>query len=123
MLTAATMGATPALMSWIPKHKWEGYNVIPPEVKERLYQGPFPSHQPENQYPGPVAFQYTTTGKQVINCFGMGLQTYISGDQDAPVVPPGKTLDQVIDELVSFAPSTKLYIRPCWKTSEEKRDT
>ena len=118
---AATVGAAPALMSWIPQHNWDGYNFGQgPEVKDRLNQGPFPTYPPENFFGG-QAFQYTTSGNQVINCYGMGLTTYISGDHDAPAVPPGKTLDKVIDELVSFSPSTKLYIRPCWKTLQKRQ--
>ena len=121
MLAAATVGVAPALISWIPQHNWRNYDFGPgPEVKDRLYQGPFPMYKPENFFDA-NPFQYTTRGKQVINCFGMGLQTYISGDHDAPAVPAGKTLDQVIDELVSFSPGTKLYIRPCWKTLQKKR--
>jgi hypothetical protein len=122
MFAAAAIGTAPALMSWIPQHNWEGYDFGPgPEVKDRLYQGPFPVYSPENFFSGSNTVQYTTSGNQLINCYGMGLTTYISGDHGAPAIPPGKTLDEVIDGLASFSPSTKLYIRPCWKTLQKKR--
>ena len=112
-LAAATVGVAPSLMSWIPQHNWEGYNFgSGPEVKDRLYQGPFPVYRPENFFSG-SAGMYTTSGKQQINCFGQGLVTYISGDWEAPVVK-GETLEQTIDKLAAFPLGTKLYIRPCW---------
>src|SRR5690554_5253197 len=120
MLAASTLGAAPALMSWIPQHNWDGYDFgSGPEVKDRLYQGPFPMYRPENFFPGSNAVQYTTAGNQQINCYGMGLQTYISGDHGAPIVP-GESLEKTIDDLVSFQPGTKLYIRPCWKNFQKK---
>ena len=118
--TAATMSTAPALMSWIPHHNWDGYDFgSGPEIKDRLYQGPFPVYGHENSPTSGSAFGYTTAGNQLINCYGMGLQTYISGDHGAPIVP-GETLEQTIDKLVSFSPSTKLYMRPCWKTLQKR---
>ena len=117
---AAMLGVSPTLKAWIPQHNWNGHDFgSGPEVKDRLYQGPFPQFGRENFFNSQNAFQYTTSGNQLINCYGMGLQTYISGDHGAPVVP-GETLEQTIDKLVSFSPCTKLYIRPCWKTLQKR---
>ena len=126
---AAMAGVSPTLKAWIPQHNWEGYDFGPgPEIKDRLYQGPFPMYHPEKFFRDEVhtggggggVVQGTTTGMQLINCFGMGLQTYISGDHGAPMVP-GETLEQTIDKLVSFPLSTKLYLRPTWKEFQKKQ--
>lgn len=125
MLAAATIGTAPALMSWIPQHNWENYNFgSGPDVKDRLYQGPFPVYYPENFFADDnhhhTCIGSTTRGKQLINCYGMGLMTYITHDQGAPVVQ-GKTLDETIDGLAAFPLATKLYIRPVWKELQKKR--
>ena len=114
VLGAAALSLSPTLLSWIPSHNWEGYDFgSGPEVKDRLYQGPFPQYAPENFYGGDV-IQYTTPGKQLINCFGMGLTTYISGDLGAPHVA-GESLETTIDKLFRFPLGTKVYIRPNWR--------
>ena len=119
-LAAATLGTAPALMSWIPQHNWDGHDFgSGPAVRDRLYQGPFPQFGRETFFNSQNAFQYTTSGNQVINCYGMGLQTYISADHGAPIVQ-GETLEQTIDKLASFPLSTKLYMRPCWKTLQKR---
>ena len=116
---AAAAGVTPALVSWIPSHNWEKYDFgSGPEVKDRLYQGPFPQYAPENFYGGTV-IQYTTPGKQLINCFGMGLTTYISGDLGAPHVA-GESLETTIDKLFRFPLGTKVYIRPNWRHIQKR---
>ena len=114
LAAGAAAGLAPALMSWIPSHNWEGYDFGGgPEVKDRLYQGPFSQYEPEAFYGGGV-IQYTTPGKQLINCFGMGMTSYISGDYGSPVVE-GQTLEQTIDGLFTFPLATKVYIRPNWR--------
>jgi hypothetical protein len=114
LLAAAAAGIAPKLSAWVPSHNWEKYDFgSGPEVKDRLYQGPFPQYKPEDFFGGSVV-QQTTPGNQLVNCFGMGLTSYISGDLGAPVIP-GKTLEQVIDELFSFPLATKVYIRPNWR--------
>ena len=100
LAASAALGFAPALKGWIPSHNWEKYDFgSGPEVKDRLYQGPFPQYAPENFYGGMV-IQYTTPGKQLINCFGMGLTTYISGDLGAPHVA-GESLETTIDKLLA----------------------
>lgn len=119
LFATAAIGITPSLMSWVPSHNWEKYDFgSGPEVKDRLYQGPFPQYEPENFFGGSVV-QQTTPGKQLINCFGMGMTSYISGDLGAPIVP-GKTLDQSIDELFAFPLATKVYIRPNWRHIQKR---
>ncbi len=119
LFAAAAAGVAPALQAWVPSHNWEKYDFGGgPQVKDRLYQGPFPQYEPEAFYGGSV-IQYTTPGKQMLNCFGMGLTVYISGDLGAPNVP-GKTLEQVIDELVAFPLATKIYIRPNWRHIQKR---
>ena len=96
LFAAAAAGMAPSLKAWVPSHNWEKYDFGGgPQVKDRLYQGPFPQYEPEAFYGGAVV-QYTTPGRQLLNCFGMGLTSYIAGDLGAPSVP-GKSLEQVID--------------------------
>lgn len=49
----------------------------------------------------PEVVQYTMPGKQLLNAYGMGLITYISGDYGAPVVP-GESLETTIDKLFRY---------------------
>ena len=119
VLGTAAVGLAPTLMSWVPVHNWDGYDFgSGPEVKDRLYQGPFPQYAPEDFYGGSV-IQYTTPGKQAINCFGMGLTTYIAADVGAPHVP-GEPLETTIDKLFRFSPGTKVYIRPDWREIQKR---
>ncbi len=119
VLGTAALALTPSLVSWIPSHNWAGYDFgSGPEVPDRLYQGPFPQYAPENFYGGEV-IQYTTPGKQLLNCFGMGLTTYISGDLGAPHVE-GESLETTIDKLFQFPLGTKVYIRPNWRHLQKR---
>ena len=114
LAASAAVGLSPVLKGWVPVHNWTDYDFGPgPAVHDRLYQGPFGCYEPENFYGG-WCYQSTQPGKQQINCMGMGLITYISGDFGAPVVP-GKTLEETIDGLFRFPPGTKVYIRPNWR--------
>ncbi|MCF0185613.1 MAG: twin-arginine translocation signal domain-containing protein [Bacteroidaceae bacterium] len=118
-LAAGALAIAPDIKGWIPSHNWDKYDFgSGPEVKDRLYQGPFPQYAPEDFFGGSV-IQYTTPGKQLINCYGMGLTSYISGDLGAPIVP-GKSLEQTIDELFAFPLATKVYIRPIWRHIQKK---
>ena len=119
ILAGAAVGLTPALMSWVPSHNWDKYDFgSGPKPEDRLYQGPFPQYAPEDFFGGSVV-QYTTPGKQLVNCFGMGLTSYIAGDLGAPNIP-GKSLEQAIDELFRFPLATKVYIRPNWKHIQKR---
>ncbi len=119
LAASAALGLAPALKGWIPSHNWEKYDFgSGPEVKDRLYQGPFPQYAPENFFGGMV-IQYTTPGKQLINCFGMGLTAYISGDLGAPHVE-GESLETTIDKLFQLPMATKVYIRPNWRHLQKR---
>lgn len=110
----------PDAAAWVPQHNWDGYDFgKAQDVPDRLNQGPFPQYYPEDLYGGEVVMQ-TTPGKQLINCFGMGLTSYISGDLGCPHVA-GKSTEQVIDELFRFPLATKVYIRPTWRHIQKRR--
>lgn len=119
LATGAFVGLAPSMKGWIPSHNWDKYDFgSGPVVKDRLYQGPFPQYEPENFFGGEV-IQYTTPGKQLINCFGMGMTSYIAGDLGAPNIP-GKSVEQAIDELFAFPLATKVYIRPNWRHIQKR---
>ena len=119
VMGAVALSLSPTLMSWVPTHNWAGYDFgSGPVVHDRLYQGPFPQYAPEDFYGGDV-IQYTTPGKQLLNCYGMGLTTYIAGDLGAPHVP-GESLETTIDKLFRFPLGTKVYIRPNWRHIQKR---
>ena len=115
LAAGAALGLAPTLAeSWVPVHSWGGYDFgSGPKVTDRLYQGPFGVYAPDD-FHGGWCFQTTMPGKQQINCMGMGMITYISGDYGAPV-NEGKTLEKAIDDLFKFPLGTKMYIRPNWR--------
>lgn len=121
LATTAAVALSPSLKGWVPQHNWHKYNFGPgPQVKDRLYQGPFPSYAPEDYFgQEPVVIQYTLPGKQLLNAFGMGLTTYVSGDYGAPRVP-GESLETTIDKLFRYPLGTKAYIRPNWRHLQKK---
>ena len=119
LAAGAAVGLAPVLQSWVPVHNWTDYDFGPgPVVRDRLYQGPFGCYEPDNFFGG-WCYQSTQPGKQRINCMGMGMVTYISGDLGAPVVP-GKTLEETIDGLFRFPLGTKVYIRPNWRHIQKR---
>ena len=119
IVAGAAIASAPALSAWVPIHNWDKYDFGPgPKVHDRLYQGPFPQYAPEDFFGGSVV-QYTTPGKQLVNCFGMGLTTYISGDYGAPHVP-GESLETTIDKLFRFPLGTKIHIRPNWRHIQKR---
>ena len=120
MFAAATAGLSPVMQSWVPVHNWSGYDFgNGPTVKDRLYQGPFGCYRPDDFFGG-WCFQTTQPGHQQINCMGMGMTTYISGDFGAPIVP-GKSLEETIDGLFQFPLGTKVYIRPNWRHIQKRK--
>lgn len=111
---SAAVGLSPLAKGFVPVHNWTGYDFgSGPVVKDRLYQGPFGCYKPDDFYGG-WCFQSTQPGKQQINCCGMGMITYISGDYGAPKVA-GEPLEKTIDDLFKFSLGTKMYIRPNWR--------
>lgn len=121
LAAGAALGLAPALKGWVPQHNWHKYDFGPgPKAKDRLYQGPFPSYAPEDLFGDePMVIQYTMPGNQLLNAYGMGLITYISGDYGAPRVP-GESLETTIDKLVRYQLGTKAYIRPNWRHIQKK---
>ena len=73
LATTAAVALSPSLKGWVPQHNWHKYDFGPgPQVKDRLYQGPFPSYAPEDYFgQEPVVIQYTLPGKQLLNAFGI----------------------------------------------------
>ena len=120
LAAGAAVGLAPVLAeSWVPVHSWSGYDFgSGPKVTDRLYQGPFGVYAPDD-FHGGWCFQTTSPGKQQINCMGMGLITYISGDFGAPHVP-GESLETTIDKLFRFPLGTKVYIRPNWRHIQKR---
>ena len=120
LAAGAAIGVAPVLAeSWVPVHSWTGYDFgSGPKVTDRLYQGPFGVYAPDD-FHGGWCFQTTSPGKQQINCMGMGLITYISGDFGAPHVP-GESLETTLDKLFRFPLGTKVYIRPNWRHIQKR---
>jgi hypothetical protein len=95
--TAGTAGfatglASTAAQAYIPEHNWEKYDWgAGPEVKGRLYQGPFPQYPPAAVVPDSDVVMVTTPSKEIVPNYGMGLVVYVSGDTGPPRLP-GETL-------------------------------
>ena len=75
-------GLTPtAAHACMPEHNWEKYDwEAGPEVKDRLYQGPFPQYAPAAVVPDSDVVMVTTPSKDIVPNYGMGLVVYVSGD-------------------------------------------
>jgi hypothetical protein len=98
----------------IPEHNWEKYDWgSGPEVKDRLYQGPFPQYPPGAVVPESDVVMVTTPSKDIVPNYGMGLVVYVSGDTGPPR-PPGETLQKSIEDLVKIPFTQKIYLRPNW---------
>jgi hypothetical protein len=99
--TAGTAGlvtgmAPSAAQAHIPEHNWEKYDWgAGPEVKDRLYQGPFPQYPPAAVVPDSDVVMATTPSQDIVPNYGMGLVVYVSGDTGPPRLP-GETLEEVI---------------------------
>ena len=51
LAAGAAVGLAPSLRGWVPQHNWYKYDFGPgPTVRDRLYQGPFPSYAPEDYF-------------------------------------------------------------------------
>lgn len=115
----AGLGAKPA-QARIPAHNWEGYNFGPgPEVKDRLYQGPFPQYAPEEFLPGSDVVMATTPSKDIVLNYGMGLTVYISGDYWPPQTK-GDPLEKYCEDLISLPFAQKIYIRLNWRDIQKQ---
>ena len=123
--TAGTAGlatglAPTAARAYIPEHNWEKYDWgSGPEVKDRLYQGPFPQYPPAAVVPDSDVVMVTTPSKDIVPNYGMGLVVYVSGDTGPPRIP-GETLEKSIEDLVKIPFTQKIYIRPNWREVQKK---
>jgi len=123
--TAGTAGvaaglAPTAARAYIPEHNWEKYDWgSGPEVRDRLYQGPFPQYPPAAVVPDSDVVMVTTPSKDIVPNYGVGLVVYVSGDTGPPRLP-GETLEKSLEDLVKIPFTQKIYIRPNWREVQKK---
>ena len=111
----ATGLATPAALAYIPEHNWDNYDWgTGPEVKDRLYQGPFPQYPPDAVVPESDVVMVTTPSEDIVSNYGMGLTVYVSGDNGPPRLA-GETLEKSLEDLIKLPFAQKIYIRPNWR--------
>lgn len=117
---AAGLPPTPAA-AVVPEHNWERHDWgAGPEVKDRLYQGPFPQYPPEVPVvPGSDVVMVTTPSWEIVPNYGMGLTVYVSDDLGPPRVQ-GETLQKSIEDLIKFPFAQKIYIRPNWRDIQSR---
>jgi hypothetical protein len=111
-LTGATGLATgigsSAELAYVPEHNWEKYDWgAGPEVKDRLYQGPFPQYGPAAVVPDSDVVMVTTPSKEIVPNYGMGLTVYVSGDTGPPRLP-GESLEKSLEDLVKLPFTQKI---------------
>ena len=108
------------LQARIPAHNWDGYNFgSGPEVKDRLYQGPFPQYAPEEYVPGSYVVTSTTPSAEVVPNYGMGLVAYVCDEVGPPKVA-GESLAKSIEKLAEMPLGDKLYIRVDWRDIQQQ---
>ena len=116
---ATGLGSTAAL-GYVPEHNWENYEWgAGPDVKNRLYQGPFPQYGPGAVVPESDVVMVTTPSKEIVPNYGMGLTVYVSGDTGPPRLP-GETLEKSLEDLVKLPFTQKMYIRPNWRDVQKR---
>lgn len=104
----------------VPEHNWDGYNWgAGPEVKDRLYQGPFPQYAPAPVVPDSDVVMVTTPSRDIVPNYGMGLVSYVSGDTGPPHLP-GEPLEKSIEDLIKLPFTQKIYIRPNWREVQKQ---
>ena len=113
-------GLVPPAHAYIPEHNWDKYDWgSGPEVKDRLYQGPFQQYGPGAVVPDSDVVMVTTPSKDIVPNYGMGLVVYASGDTGPPRLP-GETLEKSLEDLVKIPFTQKIYIRPNWREVQRK---
>jgi hypothetical protein len=118
-VTLAGLGA-PEALSYVPEHNWEGYDwTTEPEVRDRLYQGPFPQYGPGAVVPESDVIMVTTPSKDIVPNYGMGLTVYVSGDTGPPRLA-GESLEKSLEDLVKLPFTQKVYIRPNWRDVQKR---
>jgi len=106
--------------AYVPAHNWDKYDFGPgPQVKDRLYQGPFPQYAPEEIVPGSDVVMATTPSKEIVPNYGMGLTVYISGDYWPPRTR-GDSIEKYCEDLVSLPFVQKMYVRLNWRDIQKK---
>jgi hypothetical protein len=109
-----------AAQAYVPAHNWDKYDFGPgPQVKNRLYQGPFPQYAPEEIVPGSDVIMATTPSNEIVPNYGMGLTVYISGDFWPPRTR-GDTLEKYCEDLISLPFVQKIYIRLNWRDIQQQ---
>jgi hypothetical protein len=104
----------------IPPHNWQNYDFgSPPEVEDRLYQGPFSAYGPDATAPGADVVMATTPSKLPVPNYGMGLVTYICDEAGPPKIA-GESLEESVDKLARFALGNVLYLRVDWRDIQKK---
>jgi hypothetical protein len=104
----------------VPAHNWDKYDFGPgPQVKDRLYQGPFPQYAPEEIVPGSDVVMATTPSREIVPNYGMGLTVYISGDFWPPRTK-GDTIEKYCEDLISLPFVQKIYIRLNWRDIQKQ---
>jgi|HubBroStandDraft_6_1064221.scaffolds.fasta_scaffold01005_5 hypothetical protein len=109
-----------AAAGYIPEHNWEKYDWgNGPEVKDRLYQGPFTQYEADAVVPDSDVVMVTTPSKDIVGNYGMGLTVYVSGDTGPPRIA-GETVEKSLEDLVKLPFAQKIYIRPNWRDVQKR---
>jgi hypothetical protein len=125
LLKSGVAGVTAGLtlrrsQATIPEHNWEKYDWgSGPEVKDRLYQGPFPQYTPDAVIPGSDVVMVTTPSTDIVPNPGMGLVVYVSGDTGPPHIA-GETLEKSLEDLIKIPFTQKVYLRPNWREVQKQ---
>src|ERR1700728_4586194 len=99
----------------VPAHNWGNYDFgSGPQVRDRLNQGPFPQYPPDAVIPTDDVVMTTTSSKDVVPNYGMGLVTYITADSGTDEIK-ADNIARAIEDLVRFPLGQQLYIRPTWR--------
>jgi hypothetical protein len=104
----------------IPPHNWEGYDFgSPPQITDRLFQGPFSAYGPDATAPGADVIMVTTPSDKVVKNYGMGMVTYLCDEAGPPKIQ-GETLEESIEKLVKFPLGNLLYLRVDWRDIQKQ---
>jgi hypothetical protein len=113
---AALLTGSGLAFAHVPGHNFDKYDFgSGPEVRNRLYQGPFPT----DLFPSWNVVMATTPSADVVPNYGMGLVTYICDEVGPPKVS-GQSLEKSIEDLVRLSLGNVLYIRLNWKDVQQK---
>lgn len=118
-INTSDAGLNPAVPR-VPPHNWEHYDFgPPPQVTDRLNQGPFSAYGPDATAPGADVVMATTPSKAPVPNAGMGMVTYICDEVGPPRVP-GESLETSIEKLARFPLGDKLYLRVDWRDIQNR---